>query len=432
MTDAAVVGRILREYHLRGVAPEGVRRLAGSMRGTEVSYQVTPDDAPSMVIRAFRADAPVPAQFSGSAAETMTHWVTGRAGTLACLAAAGYPAPRPVPCRTGELVGVAGLWLTWATSYVEGPALVPTLEQLRLLGGALGRLHRSGFDQTSWRPAGPGSLAGPAGRQSGSWPADSAGGQRDRAAGEQAAPGATARAAGPAAGSGGAAAWAGEAAPPGPQPGLAAWHPAAAVAATLRRLGAVAPLLPGEWRDMHAAFVSCAEAVRQAAPDLPEALVHGDAWPGNAVQPGAGQPGAGQPSAGPSGSWRPGAGPVMLIDWETGGLGLPVLDLGHCLAECHLDSGLPPDKPEAWLVRADPHRIAALVSGYREARELTAAERALLPEAVRFGAAFAGAIHFEAALTGGASGPAMDTRLARLRNRLDISAEVARLALRHL
>ena len=386
MTDAAVVGRILREYHLRGLAPEGVRRLAGSMRGTQVSYQVTPGNAPSLVIRAFRADAPVPPQFSGSAAETMTHWVTGRAGTLACLAAAGYPAPRPVPTRTGELVGVAGPWLTWATGYVEGPALTPTLEQLRLLGGALGRLHRSGFDKTSWRPAGPGSPAGPA------------------------------------AGSGGAAAWAGEAAAPGAQPGLAAWHPAAAVAGTLRRLGSVTALLPGDWRDLHTAFVSCAEAVRRTAPELPEALVHGDAWPGNAVQPGTGQPGA----------RRPGGGPVTLIDWDTGGLGLPVLDLGHSLAECHLNSGLPPDKPEAWLGRADPHRIAALVSGYREARELTAAERGLLPEAIRFGAAFAGAIHFEAALTGGASGPAMDARLARLRNRLAISAEVARLALRHL
>jgi Ser/Thr protein kinase RdoA (MazF antagonist) len=139
-----------------------------------------------------------------------------------------------------------------------------------------------------------------------------------------------------------------------------------------------------------------------------------------------------QPGPGPPGARRPGGEPVTLIDWEAGGLGLPVLDLGYSLAECHLNSGLPPDKPETWLGRADAHRIAALVSGYRDARELTAAERALLPEAIRFGAAFAGAVHFEAALTGGAGGPAMAARLARLRNRLEISAEVARLALRHL
>lgn len=198
-------------------------------------------------------------------------------------------------------------------------------------------------------------------------------------------------------------------------PGLAAWHPAAAVAGTLRRLRAVAPMLPAGWRDMHAAFLATAEAVQRTAPELPEALVHGDAWPGNAVQPGG----------------RPG-GPVMLVDWDTAGLGLPVLDLGNCLAECHLDSDLPRDRPEAWLVRPDAHRIAAVASGYREVRELTAAEHDLLPEAVRFGAAFVGAIHCEAALTGGASGPGMDARLARLRNRLEIGPEVARLALRHL
>jgi Ser/Thr protein kinase RdoA (MazF antagonist) len=434
MTDVAVVGRILREYHLRGAAPEGIRRLSGSVRGTQVSYLVS-HDGPPLVIRAYRADAPVPVQFSGSAAETMAHWVTGRAGTLACLAEAGYPAPRPVPSRTGELVGVAGPWLTWATSYLEGPALLPSLDQLRLLGRALGLLHAQSFDITGWRQGQPSSPAGPAAGQRESaagapagfaGPASAGAGPDGSDTGEtghgEAGSGAAAESAesagaGPAgAGFGGAAERAG-AGPAGRAaaaavPGLAAWHPAAAVAGTLRRLRAVAPLLPADWRDMHAAFLATAEAVQLSAPELPEALVHGDAWPGNAVQPQAG--------------------PVMLIDWDTAGLGLPVLDLGNCLAECHLNSNLPPDQPQAWLVRPDAHRIAAVASGYREVRELTAAERELLPEAVRFGAAFVGAIHCEAALTGGASGPGMDTRLARLRNRLEVSPEVARLALRHL
>lgn len=347
VNDAAAVGRILREYHLRGLQPSGIRRLHGSVHGSSVAYRVAPGGRPPVMVRAFRADAPVPAQFSGSAAETMVDWVMGRARTLASLEKTGYLAPRAVRVRSGELVGSTGPWLTWATSFVDGPVLSPSPDQLRMLGTALGALH--------------------------------------------AAP---------------------PAAPAGQEPGRAAWHPAAAVAATLARLGAVAPLVPADWRPLHAAFLETARAVQRGASLLPEALVHGDAWPGNAVQTSAEQ--------------------VTLIDWETAGLGLPVLDLGYCLAECHLDAGLPPDRPEAWLVQPDERRIAAVAGGYSAVRLVTAAERELLPDAVRFGAAFVGAIHLEAALTGGAGGPSMDARLARLRNRLAISDTVAELALRHL
>ena len=43
--------------------------------------------------------------------------------------------------RTGELIGVAGQWLSWATSFVPGMMLRPTLNQLRALGVTLGLLH---------------------------------------------------------------------------------------------------------------------------------------------------------------------------------------------------------------------------------------------------------------------------------------------------
>jgi Ser/Thr protein kinase RdoA (MazF antagonist) len=370
VSDSAAVGRILREYRLGVVRPAGIRRLSGSVCGSAVAYRVDPESGPPIVVRAFRADVPVPAQFGGGAAETMTDWVVGRARTLARLAEAGYPAPRPVRVRSGELVGVTGAWLTWATTFVDGPLLRPTLAQLRELGTALARLH-------AVRPVGGG--------ESGARPGGAEPGGAERG-------GAVSR---------------------GGVPGRAAWHPAAAVPSTLARLRAVAGLVPPDWQPMYAAFLRTVQAVQRHAARLPETLVHGDAWAGNAVQ-------------------APGSGGVTLIDWETGGLGLPVLDLGSCLAECHLDSGLLPEQPQAWLVRPDEERIAAVVGGYCAIRAIPAAERDLLADAAAFGAAFAGAIHLQAALTDGAGGPAMDARLARLRNRLAVSEEIARLALRHL
>ena len=151
-------------------------------------------------------------------------------------------------------------------------------------------------------------------------------------------------------------------------------------------------------------------------------MVHGDAWPGNAVQ------------SGPD--------TVTLIDWETGGLGLPVLDLGTCLIESLLDaqpsgsgpagSGPAVGGPAAWLVEPDEDRIAAVAQGYASQRVVGAAERALLPAAVRFGACYVGAIHLHQALAEGVRGASMEARLERLRNRVSVSEAVARLAAPHL
>jgi len=141
--------------------------------------------------------------------------------------------------------------------------------------------------------------------------------------------------------------------------------------------------------------------------------VHGDAWARNAVQ------------VAPSG-------PVTLVDWEMAGLGLAVLDLGTCLIECQLAASLPDDKPGEWLITPDEAPISAVCEGYRRVRELSAAERDLLPEAVRFPAAVVGSVHFELALVAGVTGPTMDARLARLQNRLDVADVVTALALRHL
>jgi Ser/Thr protein kinase RdoA (MazF antagonist) len=295
------------------------------------------------VVRACREDAPVPVQVGGAPAVSMLDWLMAQAGTLDCLEAAGYPAPRVIRTHSGDPVGLDGAWLTLATSFVEGPVIRPSLAQLRMLGVALGRLHAL-------------DIAG--------------------------------------------------------EPGRALWYPEAAIPATLTRLDAVEALVPEGLRDLYTQLRQTALTVQAGLSSLPRGMVHGDAWPGNAVQ------------SGPD--------TVTLIDWETGGLGLPVLDLGACLIESLLDAEPSGSGPAAWLVEPDEDRIVAVARGYASQRVVGAAERALLPAAVRFGACYAGAIHLHQALAEGVGGASMEARLQRLRNRVSVSEAVARLAVPHL
>jgi thiamine kinase-like enzyme len=190
----------------------------------------------------------------------------------------------------------------------------------------------------------------------------------------------------------------------------AAWHPESAVPAALGRLEAVQGLIPADQRQLLEQFRDVLLAV-QRAELLPAAVVHGNPWPGNAVRTAPDQ--------------------VTLIDWENAGLGMPLLDLGYCLLECHLDAGLPADQPAAWHIQPDEDRIAALAAGYSRWRRLEPAERDMLLEGIRFAAAYVGAIHLEQAFVGDVRGRPMDVRLERLRNRLAVSEAVAGLARRH-
>ena len=140
MTDAAVVGRILREYHETGIEPAGIRRLAGSVRGTRVTYHLGSPAGSGLVVRALRTDVPLAGQF-GRGTMAATDWLCGRAATLRWLEDRAYPAPRVIRTHSGDLVGLAGVWATLATTYVAGTPLRPYTGQLRLLGEALGQLH---------------------------------------------------------------------------------------------------------------------------------------------------------------------------------------------------------------------------------------------------------------------------------------------------
>ena len=203
------------------------------------------------MVRASRADAPVQVQFRVPGSLTMLDWLVTRAATLTCLERGDYPAPRLIRTRAGDPVGVDGVWLTLASTYIPGTVLQPTLDQLRMLGGAVGRLHAMD----------PGLLAGP-----GSLGAAGAG-----AGGPTAAFGAF-----------GAVADAGE----GAGPGRAAWYPEAAIPVTQARLDAVADLVPDDWLGCSSSSGRRCWPCRRGCDTLPRGLVHGDAWPANAVQTG--------------------------------------------------------------------------------------------------------------------------------------------------
>src|SRR5262249_7885703 len=76
------------------------------------------------------------------------------------LSARGYPAPRVVPTRTGEPVGIESTWLTLAARFVPGRPLTRGGGQLGLLGAALGRLHAL---PVPIEDPGPGFVPGPGG-----------------------------------------------------------------------------------------------------------------------------------------------------------------------------------------------------------------------------------------------------------------------------
>jgi hypothetical protein len=157
----------------------------------------------------------------------MQDWLMSRASILDCLEATGYPAPRVVRTRSGDPVGMDGMWLTLATTFVKGPLIRPTLAQLRMLGTALGRLHALDV---------AGDVTGVPEHEAADGPGRGGAGAPGRGAGGL---------------------------------GRASWHPEEAIPATLARLDAVGALIPDDWRPLYAQFRRTAQAVRQSLGELP-------------------------------------------------------------------------------------------------------------------------------------------------------------------
>jgi Ser/Thr protein kinase RdoA (MazF antagonist) len=341
-----------------GITPRQLEALPESDPDSgEAGWRVDGDAGPVAVVRAYRDGYQPPEHFRyfypwacpGAGCE-VAEWLPSRAATLLALAAADYTAPHILRTMSGAPVGVWEGWHVLATRFVAGEVLRPTAKQLRQLGETLGRLHALRLDLAKAMP----------------------------------------------------------------QPGLSYWAPRYAIPSARAKLTAVAGLLPDDWCSLHEGMGAAVEGIggRVERGELPETIIHGDAWAANAVQT-------------PSGA-------VVLIDWEQGGLGPAVLDLARLLLECHLNSDTPPGEPLAWHIQPDPARIAAVVDGYARARMPAPAELDTLLDGLRFGTAFIGALHFEQALlrpqddAGWRAG--MQRRYERLRNRFAVSEAVAQIA----
>jgi Ser/Thr protein kinase RdoA (MazF antagonist) len=315
-----------------------------SDEASSVVFRLARPDGVSWLLRLYRSDHPLHAVCAACGAQDVADWVDSRAATLFCLARQGYPAPQVIRTRRGELIGQQAGWCTLLTTFCIGTVLKPTLEQLRLLGAALGHLHRLPEKEmiTSTPPV-----------------------------------------------------------------GKSFWYPELAIPQALERLALAEPQMLAEWGPLFEACRQTLQRMQQWKDHLPTTIIHGDAWPANAIQTAPDQ--------------------VVLVDWETGGLGLAVLDLCKLLLEGHLDSDLPPAEALAWHIHPDPERIHAIVDGYCQQRVLTPAELDLLLEGVRFNTAFIGAIHFAHVVQHG-SDASLERRYARLQNRYAVSDEVAAIA----
>jgi Ser/Thr protein kinase RdoA (MazF antagonist) len=121
--------------------------------------------------------------------------------------------------------------------------------------------------------------------------------------------------------------------------------------------------VPAAWADF---IIACQAALHQSyeLQTLPETIIHGDCWMGNAVT---------SPAS-----------PTVLIDWEYAGQGIALLDLGNLLSDCL--------NPQEAAAEMDDMRIKAVMDGYQRFRTLSTNEANALAIAIRFGIAFRTAI----------------------------------------
>lgn len=266
-----------------------------------------------------------------------TNWLLSHAAVLLFLEQQHYLAPHVVRTYTGELVGSSHGWWTLMLTFVEGVVVGYTPEELQLLGKTAASLHAlSPVATATFRPELP-----------------------------------------------------------------ASWQqPQQAVPDCLQQLNIVHDHIPAELQTFYESVYTTLERFQRATASFPQILIHGDYWPGNAIQ-------------------RTTDGDIVLIDWDGAGFGPALLDIGNLLLTSHFGQ---PSYPK---IEPDPSLIAAIVTGYCQQRHLTAPELDILEDAVAFNNAFHFARSIQAMLEGNWR---EDVGLQKLQIRYEASKPIAHIA----
>ncbi len=140
MSDTASFSAILRDQY--DVHHVQVAVFSGSSNEERAVFQVDHAHGERWIVRALRRDLPVVDWLGGCGTRDTLEWLQARAQTLVYLEQRDYRVPCVIRTRTGAPVGEVDGWCTLATTFVTGQVAQPTLDQLRLLGAALGKLHQ--------------------------------------------------------------------------------------------------------------------------------------------------------------------------------------------------------------------------------------------------------------------------------------------------
>jgi Ser/Thr protein kinase RdoA (MazF antagonist) len=165
------------------------------------------------------------------------------------------------------------------------------------------------------------------------------------------------------------------------------------------------PHVPDALRQFCEDSIMALQRVQQAqqAGLLPERILHGDCWPGNAV--------------------RTREGGIALIDWDGAGIGPAILDVGYLLVTCHLD------KPQLPTMQPNEQSIATVVRGYCQSRRPSATELSVLEDALLYDVARRAGL--EKRLSALSDGWTEEMWLQKMLARYRVSPKIAAIARRY-